>query len=165
MDLKGKLGVYELSTIVIVFTGILLYFAPGMIRYIGITRVVTESHERYAELTELSMNIEYLAVVVLGIGLFLSFRKIYQKLDLRSEFKVANYIYLILSLSSLIPLLIVTFIDEPGDVLFGQEALYFSSFIIPGIIKILLAIMFVSIFIAILKRERSEEIPPPPEQP
>ncbi|MFO7791420.1 MAG: hypothetical protein R6W73_00365 [Candidatus Saliniplasma sp.] len=150
MDLREELGTYEILAIAFVTIGVILLLVSGSINYVAIADHVRT--KRFAELNELSRNIAQSASFVLGIGLFMVFRRIYQKLDLGSIFKIINYTYLILVLFSLYLLYLIFFPDG-----FIKDLYFLSIFIIPRIRWILLAIMFIFVFIVIVKRERRQE--------
>ena len=155
MDLREGLGLYEILAIAFVTIGVILLLVSGSINYTAFTNHV--GADRLAELNKLANKISRSASFVLGIGLFMVFRRIYQKLDLRYTFKWVNYTYLIFVLLSLYSLYFTLFPDRTESPIFIEEWSYLSIFILSSIRRILLAIIFIFVFIAIVKREYRQE--------
>ena len=146
--------------------GVILLITSNIIRFIAFGYEGTPS-ERVRDLMELSNLITQIGTLIIGIGIFLSIRKIYQKLEMPRVLPYLNYTYLILLTPYLYFIYLtwfektLTLSDYSGQI---KNMYYFGIFVLPGIRKVLLAIMFVFIFIAIVKRERSEETYPAQEQ-
>ncbi|MFW6305524.1 MAG: hypothetical protein ACOC1V_07085, partial [Candidatus Saliniplasma sp.] len=76
-----------------------------------------------------------------------------------------NYIYLILLLPQFYYFYVIVFEKSLVNTSeLGKNLYFFGLFVLSGIRQVLLVTMFVFIFIAIVKRERSEETYPAQEQ-
>ncbi|MGM0509890.1 MAG: hypothetical protein ACQESD_02020 [Thermoplasmatota archaeon] len=154
MGLKERLDSYDLLAIALLIVGTIMFLASRITYYVIITS--NQMPEDY--FMELNTFLGTSAILIFGLGLFLSFRKIYKNLELPRHFPFINYTYLIFLLPQLFIILSYLFLEEVQP--FGISTPdWINNFYIavPVIRRILLAMMFIFIFIAIVKRERSKE--------
>ncbi len=157
MDLREELGTYEILAIALVTIGAIMILAGYTTQYI------IWNYYTHVLATEMSGLIGILLLsgfFVSGLGLFLSFRKIYQKLELPQLFSIINYAYLILLLPQLTILFLAFFFFGGSHGFYPSLFLTFRNItfhILPELRKILLAIMFILVFIAIVKGELEQE--------
>ncbi len=165
MDLRGRLGIYEMIAIGLVIIGALFLLGNTIISYYAFG-LMHGDPETVRDLSKLTNLIVQIGALIIGFGFFLSFRRLYQKTELPRVFSIINYIYLILLLPQFYYIYFFLFdksLVNPSPLISNLYHIGFN--LLPGIRNILFAIMFVFVFIVIVKRERSKEPQPTQEQP
>ncbi|MFW6376264.1 MAG: hypothetical protein ACOCZJ_03805 [Thermoplasmatota archaeon] len=158
MNWRERLGFYEIMTITLVMIGAILLLSSHTIRFIAFG-YHKGAFEKISELSELSNLVQQVGLLFIGIGFFLTFRKINQKMELPRFFSYLNYTYLILLAPQIYYISVLAIEDWTINLSDLTNNLYFFGyFILPGIRKILLAIMFLSTFICTVKKEGVKRI-------
>lgn len=153
MGLRDRLDTYDLLAIALVIIGAIFLLSSYIILYIAFGHH-QGAFERIKFLGDLSNLVRHIGILILGIGLFLSFRKIYQNVKMTRLFQIVNYTYLILLLPTLYYIYVFMFekwLVGPSSTV--NSLYYFGYHILPGIRRLLLAVMFVLMFIATVKKE------------
>ncbi|MFP4052055.1 MAG: hypothetical protein ACLFVB_09995 [Thermoplasmata archaeon] len=154
MSWRERLGSYEIVTITLVMIGAILLLSAHTIRFFAFG-YYKGYIEKISDLSLLSNLVQHVGLLIIGIGFFLSFRKINQKMELPRCFSYLNYTYLILLAPQIYYISVLVIEDWTINLSdLTNNWYFFGYFILPGIRKILLVIMFLSTFIVIVKNER-----------
>lgn len=157
MDLRERLETYDMIAIGLVIIGALFLLGGNIVWYyaFGYIQAGPETIRNLSRLVNLFTKIGGL---IIGFGFFLSFRKFYQKTELPREFSIINYTYLISLLPQFYYIYFFLFdksLVNPSPLISNIYHLGFN--LLPGIRNMLFVIMFVFVFIAIVKREFGQE--------
>lgn len=157
MILKDELDERSFIAIGLIMFGVSLI----LVRAIGFYMLFTGSRpitETFIERQYILTGISYLGQYVLGTGFFLSFMIIDERLKLNRHFKKLNIAYLITVIPNLYYFYIFTLKRFPYDVPESIRDLYvFGYQVLPAISYSLFVILFLMIFISLLKRGNGVE--------
>ncbi|MFW6197034.1 MAG: hypothetical protein ACOC5D_06850 [Thermoplasmatota archaeon] len=152
-----KLDSYELMSIGLIVTGIIVILAGRIMFYtFNIHMVHFSSGQRrfFGEMISISSGVSLIGTFIMGIGLFLSFRRLDNKIDVHEYFQYINYTYVILVSFNLLYIIRIFIFDPLDDPSLATHMIYlFGSMILPTIASIFLIIMIVLIFLKFYKKE------------
>lgn len=157
MGWMKKLDSYELMSIALIVTGIIVILAGRIMFYtfnIQMIHFSSGQHRFFGEMMSISSGVSLFGTFIMGIGLFLSLRRIDKKINVHEHFQYINYTYVILVSFNLLYIIRIFIFDPLNDPSLATHMIYsFGSMILPTIAFILLIVMIVLIFLKFYRKE------------
>ncbi len=157
MGLKDDLGSRAIIAIGLILFGVILL----LIRSIGIYILHTGNYslnEDFLRWQLLSYGLSHLGQFIIGIGFFLFFMMINERLNINKHFNILNIVYLVLITPKLYFSQVYFFenylFNAPN---FISNLFHFGLLVIPAISYLFFVILLLLIFITLLKTKRSEK--------